>query len=387
MKFKKNNSSKIKLGIVVTSIFNNNWLGRIFNRLAEENILEDAKIYFISDNKTPTPVYLNAKELEKKGLNIEIPDLDNQNIFLSSIGAKNFILENSDHRRNVGFLLAIRDKVEVLLSMDDDNFPLSNNFFKTHLRKLCIPNSQIQTSAKEKTFNNCRILCNKTFLHPRGFPFNQRHFDAPIKETKSITEKLDINAGLWTISPDVDAVSWLIANKKIGNRHTKNTRVKNYILNEGSYCPINSQNTSLVYSLIPAYYFIRMGYDLGGGLKFDRLGDIYSGYFLQKTAKHLGLNIGFGMPLATHERNSHNYLKDANGEWGCMRTIDDFFTWLVNAKLEGESVCNVYENLADSLHEFASNSNFLYMKEATRGFYHEMAYDMKKWIKLVKILS
>lgn len=374
-------NNNIDLGIVVTSIFDNNWLERIFNQLEKEELLDSAKIYFIADNKTPSTVFSQAKALADKGLKIWIPHMSEQKEYCSSLNISSFILENSDHRRNIGFLKCIEDDVKYLLSMDDDNFPLTNNFFHLHKSSLGEVKNLEEIKSSNNFFNNCMLLKNDTFIHPRGFPFNRKRNNEYTFE-KIKNKNIGVNAGLWSISPDVDGFSWLISHEEI-----LVDSVDDICLSSETYCPINTQNTSLIKELIPAYYYIRMGFDIGGGLKFDRLGDIYSGYFLQKVAKTMNYGVKFGMPVVTHERNAHNYINDANAEWGCMRTMDTFCDWLVDIKLDNSSVNDAYLSLSDELDVFANKTKFQFMSDQMTTFFVETSQDMKRWLTTLSILE
>jgi hypothetical protein len=368
-----------RCGIVITSIYDTGWIERISENILSSNEQDNVKIFYISDNKTPAVCLEKIKVASKKGIKFWAPSKDEQIIFQKKFGIENFILENSDHRRNIGYLKAYYDEVDFVISMDDDNFPVAINFIDQHRQMLLKKDGLNRVDSSNNFFNNCTLLDSNTFVHPRGYPTNRKQENF-IRNSKASNLKIAINAGMWTISPDVDAISWLVKYQEFNNI----TKVDQVVLGEDTYCPINSQNTSLIREMIPAYYFVRMNYDIGGGLKFDRLGDIYSGYFLQKIAKSLDYSVSFGMPLVSHERNSHDYLNDANAEWGCFRTIDAFSEWLINLRLTNESVTKSFEHMAEELDEFASIANFRYVGSATSGFYHQMAFDMKKWIKLFK---
>jgi len=365
-------------GIVITSIFDNGWLERMYEELKESGELEATTIYYIVDHKTPKTIGGKILDLKDKGMKLVSPSIEEQYAIESKHGIGNLILKNSDHRRNLGYLLAWNDEVDFVISMDDDNFPKTKNFVQEHRVRLGMQKSLNVISAEKGTYNNCELLKPGTHIHPRGYPFANK-----INNKYSFTErrnlKVGVNAGMWTISPDVDAISWLIAPEIFENIDS----VKDITLSEDTFCPVNSQNTSLLREYIPAYYFVRMGYDIGGGLNFDRLGDIYSGYFLQKVCKTLGESVSFGMPLVTHERNAHNYLNDANSEWGCLRTIDEFVSWLSEVELSGNTVTEVYRALSDALDEFAIMTNFKYMRRSTEGFYHSMAYEMRAWLRVI----
>jgi len=367
-----------KCGIVITSIFDNGWLERMYDELKSSGELESTTIYYIIDYKTPTTIPEKIANFKNKGMKIVAPNIDEQHKLEVSHGVSKLILKNSDHRRNLGYLLAWFDEVDFVISMDDDNFPKTPNFVNEHRIRLGKRNQVNIVNSSLGLFNNCNLLKNGTHIHPRGYPFSKKTNNEYIFQ-KTDSVNIGVNAGMWTISPDVDAISWLITPEKF----EKIDDVSDLVLAENTFCPVNSQNTALLREYIPSYYFVRMGYDIGGGLNFDRLGDIYSGYFLQKVCKTLGDSVSFGMPLVTHERNAHNYLNDANNEWGCLRTIEEFVDWLSGVKLTGSTVFEVYKSLSDGLDAFAISADFKYMKRSTEGFYHSMAYEMREWVRVL----
>jgi len=366
--------------IIVTTIFDNGWLEKISTEIVKSNEIDKSTIFIIPDHKTPKSIFIKVKKLLKSGINIICPTIDDQKIFEKKHKIEKFVNYNSDHRRNIGFLLAIINNYNFIISMDDDNFPITKNFINHHRKRLNLQKKKRVISSKNKLFNNCVLFDNKTFIHPRGFPLHNRNnnykknYDFKIKKNV----KVGCNAGLWTISPDVDAISWIIKSVE-----TVEKKIPDVILSKNTYCPINTQNTSITNQFLPAYYYIRMGFDIGGGLKFDRLGDIFSGYFLQKVIKTKNNYISFGNPLVSHNRHSHNYIDDANKEWGALRTIDQFVEWLQNIKLTNGSVNNIYLQLAMELQNFAHNTKFKFVPNLTKKFYLEMSKDMQKWIKVL----
>lgn len=367
-----------KCGIVITSIFDNGWLERMYKELERSGELDSAVIYYIVDYKTPGTISEKIAKFNRLGMKIIAPNIDEQHELEFKHGITKLILKNSDHRRNLGYLLAWFDEVDFVISMDDDNFPMTSNFINEHRIRLGKSKKVDVISSNLGLYNNCELLKNGTHIHPRGYPFSKKTNNEYSFQSKE-NVNIGVNAGMWTISPDVDAMSWLISPQKFENIDF----VRDLALAENTFCPVNSQNTALLREYIPAYYFVRMGYDIGGGLNFDRLGDIYSGYFLQKVCKTLGDSVSFGMPLVTHERNAHNFLNDANNEWGCLRTIDEFVSWLSSVRLIGNNVFEVYGSLSEGLDEFAINTDFKYMKRSTEGFYHSMAYEMREWVRVL----
>lgn len=374
---------KNKCAIIVTTIFDNGWLERICKEIINSKEIEYTSIIYIPDHKTPKSIFPKIKKFKKKGINILYLSIEDQHAFERKLKIKNFIKYNSDHRRNVGFILAYQNDFDFIISMDDDNFPILKNFVQEHRKRLGHQKNKKILNSKTGLFNNCTLLGKNNFIHPRGFPLNKRNIDYKniygYKKNNSL--QIACNVGMWTIAPDVDAISWLVKKEKIDVK-----KCDEIIISKKTYCPINTQNTSIKKEFLPAYYYIKMGFDIGGGLKFDRLGDIFSGYFLQKAIKTKNKFISFGNPLVSHERHSHNYRDDANKEWGALRTIDEFFDWLINLKLNDGSVFDIYQNIAEELNNFAHKTNFPYQTNLTKKFYIKMSKDMTRWIKLLKKL-
>jgi hypothetical protein len=83
---------------------------------------------------------------------------------------------------------------------------------------------------------------------------------------------------------------------------------------------MNTQNTSVVRELIPAFVFVTMAWPVPGG-KLDRYGDIWGGYFLLALMQGTKYHVAFGRPLVEHRRNPHNYVDDLRYEfWGMILT-------------------------------------------------------------------
>ena len=74
------------------------------------------------------------------------------------------------------------------------------------------------------------------------------------------------------------------------------------------------------------------------GLQIDRFGDIFSGYFSQACARHLGHSIRAGTPIAEHRRNAHRYLRDATQEMAGIWVLEDLLPWLADLRLDVEKV-------------------------------------------------
>ena len=340
----------MKAAIVVTSINDctellNGYLANL-SRFGRE-----AKIYLIPDKKTPS---------QKVPSGVEVPSIDRQIEFLR--GVNFFPLDipfNSDNRRNVGYLMALADGAEMIVSIDDDNYcPENEDFIDAHYA--CMHRNVPCTDTE--WVNNCDLLFREYLAYPRGFPYFAR---TGKKVPYSWSEDLPvhINAGMWIGDPDFDAITWL-TNPPIGA-----TYFRDIALGLSAWCPINSQNTAVHRDLMPAYWFVRMV------PPSDRFGDIFQGYFALKVAKHMGWTARFGSPVVTHRRNSHVYLKDVQKEIEPILMLEELLPKLIEHKLTGTTVTEAYLSLAD------------FIESQGTQFYSDTARLMRQWAETCRRIN
>ena len=128
--------------------------------------------------------------------------------------------------------------------------------------------------------------------------------------------RIGVTEGLWLVEPDIDATTWL--NGKVNATRYNGPEV--FVLDQATWSPVNTQNTSVVRELIPAFFYATMGWPVPGG-KIDRYGDIWGGYFLLALMQGTKYHVAFGRPLVEHRRNPHNYVDDLRYEfWGAILT-------------------------------------------------------------------
>ncbi len=371
-----------KIALVCTTINEGNFLDDYAGKLMEERIREGTIFIVIPDKKTPKALYKKCDDIKSNGINIFCPSLEDQEIFLSKLGKiKDIIPYNSDNRRNIGYLMALEKGCDIIVSIDDDNYPIgSDSFFKEHM--IVGKTAEAQSiSCESGWLNVCDLLDTEPdVIYPRGFPYLARR-----KEWKSSEASGDgavhINQGLWVGHPDVDALTILVQNPK-----SLSFKGESIFLHENTWAPINTQNTAIYKDALAAYYFFRMGYPIGG-FEIDRYGDIFSGYFVEKCAKHLGHAIRFGSPIVRHERNAHDPFKDVTKELACVWLLEDILPWLKELKLEGGSYTETYLALADFMEKDIDKfSGHLWTNEA-KNYFKLMAGNMKIWIDSVKIIE
>jgi hypothetical protein len=380
-KDRPNKMTQPRFCIVLTTISNGDVLDSYCKQASAEGVREFLRFIVIPDRKTPGSLYQTCKDLSSLGFDVVCPTLSHQESFLRKIGNLAFLIPyDSDNRRNIGFLMALQDGYDVLISIDDDNYcEQGENIFGTYV--VTCQDSVKLTAVHSSTgwFNVCDLLEIEPGyqVYPRGFPYRKRHQEAKLEFTEE-TGRVRLNAGLWRGDPDLDAITWLAAPVR-----AKSFKGQPLLLSQDTWSPINTQNTSLHPDLLVAFYFIRMGFPIGG-MTIDRYGDIFSGYFCQACVRHLGDRIRVGNPIAVHKRNSHHYLRDLTQELGCVWVLEDLTEWLREVRLQGGCYSETYASLADALdHQVERFQGFVWT-DATRGYFHQVAYCMRQWITACK---
>jgi hypothetical protein len=123
------------------------------------------------------------------------------------------------------------------------------------------------------------------------------------------------------------------------------------------------------------------------GMQIDRYGDIFSGYFSQACARHLGHSIRAGTPVAEHRRNAHRYLLDATQEMAGIWVLEDLLPWLVELRLDGDTYSEAYLSLSLQLEDNISRFSGFIWTESTRDYFHAMAASMRAWVSACRQLA
>lgn len=85
--------------------------------------LGQVAVYVSPDRKTPAVAHQRCEALRQRGMHILLPDLGEQELYLRKIGfPPQLIPYNSDNRRNIGYLMALGDGNDFVISIDDDNY-------------------------------------------------------------------------------------------------------------------------------------------------------------------------------------------------------------------------------------------------------------------------
>jgi hypothetical protein len=275
--------------LVMTTIGDGTFVERCAEAIRREALPGRICVIVIPDRKSPPSLFETCDRVKQGGIDVLCPSIEAQDAYLAKFGAiKGVIPYNSDNRRNIGFLLALEQGCDVMISVDDDNYPLPETAFLTEHLVVGQRAEAESIASDDGWFNICDLLeIEPRTTYPRGFPYSRRHQD---RKTTTTREEgvVHVNAGLWLGHPDIDAVSCLYAPAR-----SKAFKGKSVFLGQDTWSPINTQNTAIVREAIAAYYFWRMGYPLMG-MPIDRDGDIFSGYCVQACARHLGYRVPIG---------------------------------------------------------------------------------------------
>jgi hypothetical protein len=262
--------------IVITSIFEPTEAVKQFANA------EGWQLIVVGDKKSPPSweqdgvIYLGPADQEKLGFSIlkELP-------------------WNHYCRKMVGYLYAMREGAEIIYDTDDDNLPKSN------WPSLPPAKGEYSTLHGQK-FVNIYSYFSDEFIWPRGYPLKNI-----LSKARADTRQESQRIGIWQFladgDPDVDAIYRLTNNKEI---YFKNTPP--LVLDEGTVCPFNSQNTIFYKELFPLLY-------LPAFVTF-RFTDILRGLVAQPILWESGYRLGFGAATVVQERNPHDYLRDFESE-------------------------------------------------------------------------
>ncbi len=271
----------MKTSLIVTTI---NKPNQNIRKLSDGSKKNDWNFIIIGDKKSPKSfklnygTYFDLKKQIKTKLNFaKICELNNY------------------ARKNIGYLLAIKKKAEIIVETDDDNCP-KNNFFK---KKKLIHN--VKEIENKSWVNIYDLFQKKKLVWPRGLPLDQISSNKIRIKTKNIKDKFYLQQGTCEKNPDVDAIYRLL-NKDINIKFRNN-----YKISMGrSLTPFNSQNTIWFKSIFPLLY-LPVTCSM-------RCTDIWRSLIALKILKNDNKKILYFGTTMFQERNFHDLNNDFNLE-------------------------------------------------------------------------
>lgn len=182
--------------------------------------------------------------------------------------------------RSYGFWKAYKMGADVIITLDDDCYPVDRDFISQHLENL-------NTKAPDGWFPT---FPDRRYMYTRGFPYGIRN-----------TQRVVISHGLWTNKIDLDGIT----QKKHPDIHISSYPSVVQFIPPKQYFPMCSMNLAFSREATPLMYFPLMGFSPEGKQwGYDRFDDIWAGIFAKKICDHLGLSIINGSPFIEHRKAS-----------------------------------------------------------------------------------
>ena len=261
--------------LIITSIFPPTEAVKKFAEVA------DWQLVVVGDKKTPTDwqhpnvIYLDPAAQESSGFE-----------------TAKYLPWNHYCRKMIGYLYAMQQGAERIADTDDDNEPLAG--------WPGLPADKLQLLKGTKFVNIYKYYTDHK-VWPRGYPLNLL-----LDDKTPAVEDTSREPAIWQFlaheDPDVDAIYRLIDNTPITFK-----AAGHYVLDQGTVCPFNSQNTIFgqkkVFPLLYLPAFVTF-----------RFTDILRGLVAQPILWKQEMHLGFGPATVTQKRNPHDYLRDFASE-------------------------------------------------------------------------
>lgn len=268
--------------LVITSIANDQH--PFLNQIAKDSLENNVPFIVIGDTKSPASFHIEGCDFwsieRQNALDFDLAKITPQKHY---------------SRKNIGYLIAIKNGAKELLETDDDNMP----------RKEFWDNRQQNIDChyfEDAGWVNVYHYFTKHKIWPRGYPLeelNKTQIDLNSLNLKTVY--CPIHQGLADENPDVDAVYRLTYPLPI------NFEIKNRIaLGKNAWSPFNSQNNLWFKEAFPLLY-------LPSFCSF-RMTDIWRSYVAQRISWECDWSILYHEPTVWQDRNEHNLMKDFEDE-------------------------------------------------------------------------
>ncbi len=272
---------------------------------------EDVRFFVAIDQKTPEAA-VNLCQYDIP--NTQVCFIQDQEQWACS----ELIGWNTIGRRSIAILEALKWGAEIIVTIDDDNAPLSLDYFDRFEMVLGAPFSGLSATGAEWFDPGC-------LLHPyarhRGFPYLEE--SAPSFGT-IVGAKTGVAAGLCLGDPDISAIDRISQRPIVQNVSQIGANGVVVEPATGRWTVFNSQNTAFLRELAPAFLMVP---------QFRRYDDIFASLIAQRVMRETGHVVHFGHPFVWQQRNQHNLLNDLEAEtWG-MRHVVAFADWLDQLQL------------------------------------------------------
>jgi hypothetical protein len=267
--------------VVVTSI---NRPTNCLRSFSEGVAANGAKLFVAGDRKSPVEYHLPGAEFFS---------LEDQNARFPHFAA--LLPHNSYTRKNIGYLIAIQRGATLIIDTDDDNAPLPR-FWAPSERTV-----HGRLIARDGWVNAYAYFTDR-LIWPRGLPLSEvRSLGAKPIPGPTGSYYCPVQQGLADENPDVDAVYRLLFPLPV-----RFNCCPDIVLDKGTWCPFNSQNTKWWPEVFPLLY-------LPAYCTF-RMTDIWRSFVVQRILWENGWRVSFHSSSVYQERNEHVLMRDFEDE-------------------------------------------------------------------------
>ena len=195
---------------IVTTTINIPALLRNYSENAKFHGHSDLDFVVIGDRKSPAGTREFCHMIDSQFYSCQYLDIDDQKSYLERFPKLwDHLQFDSIQRRNIGILKAYEDGADVIITIDDDNWVMNQDFVGLH-RKAGSFSTLPTYQSTSGWFNVCSLLeeqNNMPFYH-RGYPMGMRWKEAEAFVAVSKAKcKVAVNAGFWLDDPDIDAIT------------------------------------------------------------------------------------------------------------------------------------------------------------------------------------
>ena len=232
--------------------------------------------------------------------------------------------ENTIGRRSIAILEALRWGAELIVTIDDDNIPLSTDYFAQFKRAIENPFSGVGAVGGVGTwFDPGKLQFPTDGIDPvcqRGFPPGRVSWS----EYRGVAGvRVGVAQGMILGDPDTSAIDRI-------SRHPDVHQVSE-LLRAGlvtnpneQWAPLNSQNLAFTRELAPCFLLPP---------QWKRQDDIWAGLIAQRVMRERDLHVYYGQPFVYQQRNTHNLVSDLENEMLGMKHTAEFATFLERTRL------------------------------------------------------
>lgn len=237
---------------------------------------------------------------------------------------------NTDSRRNIAVLEALKWGADFLISIDDDMIPFDSTFFDQIAHILGNPFSGLQLGAPSHWFDAGNLTCPR--YRQRGLP----SFFTPDDQHEFVTDvQIGAMQGIILGTPDTDAAT-TIAHRGCFVSSASDVLKQGFVTHPQAKCVFNSQITAFRRELAPAFAQF---------YKWQRRNtDIIASVLMRRIMRERGLYTYFGPPMDYHARAPREPQKDMNSEqWG-LNKIGPLQDYLDNTDvLRDDDICVTHQ--------------------------------------------